>query len=1594
MADDFGTDDGTDDTPLDPNDPKPVAPIPKVEPLAQEPAPKPDAPQAEPAPEPTYTPKEKNVGAADAYSDTGLLNDAKESRRRDSDADDSASEAALNQEASYSDDPRLSDEDRETAAKETDEFNRKRAEEDAAEARRERRRTKISNGIDAVAATLPGIAAQTAGDVFGSIRTLTNAFLSGGPMTMSSKILGEVMSDTSAIENRMSTLHRQYGIMEESDPRLTADTVKGRMMRAATREEMEGIAYANSNIDLMLRNLGEDPSKMNEDSLKAVCSGIDRETSRLSEELRTGRDKDGNKLNNRQRRVRQAQLRQYNEALTGINKKAAEAKRYAREDLADAKESDAQYRAWQRGEARKQKDYERSLRDWERGEARKQKDYEREHKAWENENARAKKQYDKDLNDWTKREDARREQKRSDDAYNAGTPEQQRIWDAIGRDVELDEQGIPTDSRHLNRVIQVAADRMRGIESGLAPGEKPEDNEDYRKWKAVLDRTSQVREENKARTMTPEQAEARRLKEESERKAAEEAKRIEDRYNAGTDAQKRIWDVLNDKGVELHENGIPVESRHLSRLKSAVEDRMYARAEELKAAGSDPESDDAYQKLRDIHDRVAEAQAWHAEQNLSPAERERREREARDQEVYDSSNPAQRVVRDLLGKKGLPLTEDGMTKDHSSISTVIRNARAWLDDPANAYSPDRDTVKQVLDLYRKTSLSDKQAENDFYDEVRRLSDGTVSNGSKALNRLSNEYQNSIADWYRKYGIEPGTMPKKSEVDAKTGGLEAYREFCTLYARLIAVDNARSYNAVMNQMGSNKDGVRTMDLDDAEVRSIGLKLKDLQIQDHEARMKGEINPDTPTDYTNAVRGYSFVLGGKSTKVRDSVITRLDELEKEKSDLEYSASKQTVGYEEYNERMPVLNRQINDTRRLIKNLQRMPDVTKPGSVERYRKMINTVDSALGRAGVKGGSGTKQSTVSPTYAKPKTQTFTARTDAPPKVPEGSVHSEGDAGPLSGMQRLAKEIYERGSDETFDADFVWKTMNQLARQVSNGDRISDDALMDIYRGLYDKTDEKTRTELLRTYGDPDKMNDYFDNLRPKQDAPEDVPEVSGDVPETIPDTPEGTPETVPDVPENPDAGDADQSDADAGRPEADQPKGNSQSRKERELKAFKNEIAQADRSTLDRHNNQLWGVFDGLLQTGAFNLDSLDTTYRKLRMVEDQSKKKKMILYSDQDEKGKERKAILDEIENNEDGVVGFYINHLNNLNKQKTIDMENLQNANRGLQSQIDEMSLKYTQIEASINDIVKQIISGGFEPQGAVPPDKEQPAPPADPDNNALKEERKKKRQEYLDNKDAVNKDVRTYQQHLEDKYRGSDKFNEELRKVLTGKLANGPLDTDSHPEMGKFVSEMMDDLVGVFGKKDPQEAREMIDKLLVEAGPKEDHGSLYGRIPGTASNDSRKEIDGALFDLSNFLQSMNICSAKTARENKEKKKGAKKEPKLMHSNIDAVLPAGPIRDAFMKIDDVKSIKKGFTGRKNFLEKLSDELKKEGITEVRKGNQMIYSYSSPDVQDGFLRALNSTLNGKYENSLFETDDGEDDPVLTELANLLYEKYRTDL
>lgn len=315
---------------------------------------------------------------------------------------------------------------------------RRQAEEQARAVRREKVRGQVFNAAVSVAANIPGIAMDAANNILGSVRRLTNAFLDNGPLSASSRVVAETLADTSGIENRLNDIREMYGIMESTDPKVVDSTVKGRMMNARTKEEMEGIAYAQLKIDGMLKNLSDDPTQLDPAAVQKIGMGMRDEVGRIKGELQSGVDPStGKPLTPSQKRTRVAQVRQYAEAMKGLQKRTEEARRNAVADYSDARHQETLNR---------------------RAEAQRVRDAKAQEKARAEQDAQAR--------------------------YDSGTPEQKVVWDILGRDKPLDENGVVTTGTGMDRVVREAALKLRS----MAP-----DDPQRQVWQNVLDRYNDTR---------------------------------------------------------------------------------------------------------------------------------------------------------------------------------------------------------------------------------------------------------------------------------------------------------------------------------------------------------------------------------------------------------------------------------------------------------------------------------------------------------------------------------------------------------------------------------------------------------------------------------------------------------------------------------------------------------------------------------------------------------------------------------------------------------------------------------------------------------------------------------------------------------------------------------------------------------------------------------------------------------------------------------------------------------------------------------------------------------------------------------------------
>lgn len=101
------------------------------------------------------------------------------------------------------------------------------------------------NAVGTALAVAPGIAGQGVATAMGTVTRLMDAFFSGGPMAVGSRVFAEALADADTLGRLGREAASAYGIAQDADREALKGTYQGRMLEARDRASREGIARAH-----------------------------------------------------------------------------------------------------------------------------------------------------------------------------------------------------------------------------------------------------------------------------------------------------------------------------------------------------------------------------------------------------------------------------------------------------------------------------------------------------------------------------------------------------------------------------------------------------------------------------------------------------------------------------------------------------------------------------------------------------------------------------------------------------------------------------------------------------------------------------------------------------------------------------------------------------------------------------------------------------------------------------------------------------------------------------------------------------------------------------------------------------------------------------------------------------------------------------------------------------------------------------------------------------------------------------------------------------------------------------------------------------
>ena len=536
------------------------------------------------------------------------------------------------------------------------------------EARRRNRWMTTENALKTAAVMLPGVAAQGLGEGIGAVTRLVDGFLSGGALSMPSRVLAEAMTGADTAKRLGEASAQAYGIAANADREALKGTYQGRMLEARDKAEMMGIARAHA---VIAQAGGEDLSQLDD----AGLDGVERRLGARRAELmrRLSEDHAARERNRQQYRDGDAVM-QFAGLVGGADGTMKASER--REALAEIASIDDVTKGI--GTAR------RSLRSQEREQARQQK--------------------------------AAQAQAYEDYYQNSAQPSQRLVMDMLGRkDIEWGADGLPVDRNVLGRAARALLNRYRS-----------ETNPDPALARAAAIYGAAYRSRGESS-----EAERRRLlREQKEADKAAKQKAYDDYYgNKATPEQRYVMrHILGRNDVDWGDNGFPVDRNVIYRIARGLDDYATANPNNADAGYAKQMAGKYWTEWYNHAPDETKARRAEAEQRRQARQQKEADKAAK-QKAYEDyyanrADDGQKTVMDLLGRRdidwderGFPVKDSDLNRAYRRLNHDILNepdpqARASLEKLRDAYWAEKQA--RAITPEKRAKLEEERKRSEAY----------------------------------------------------------------------------------------------------------------------------------------------------------------------------------------------------------------------------------------------------------------------------------------------------------------------------------------------------------------------------------------------------------------------------------------------------------------------------------------------------------------------------------------------------------------------------------------------------------------------------------------------------------------------------------------------------------------------------------------------------------------------------------------------------------------------------------------------------------------------------------------------------------------
>ena len=536
------------------------------------------------------------------------------------------------------------------------------------EARRRNRWMTTENALKTAAVMLPGVAAQGLGEGIGAVTRLVDGFLSGGALSMPSRVLAEAMTGADTAKRLGEASAQAYGIAANADREALKGTYQGRMLEARDKAEMMGIARAHA---VIAQAGGEDLSQLDD----AGLDGVERRLGARRAELmrRLSEDHAARERNRQQYRDGDAVM-QFAGLVGGADGTMKASER--REALAEIASIDDVTKGI--GTAR------RSLRSQEREQARQQK--------------------------------AAQAQAYEDYYQNSAQPSQRLVMDMLGRkDIEWGADGLPVDRNVLGRAARALLNRYRS-----------ETNPDPALARAAAIYGVAYRSRGESS-----EAERRRLlREQKEADKAAKQKAYDDYYgNKATPEQRYVMrHILGRNDVDWGDNGFPVDRNVIYRIARGLDDYATANPNNADAGYAKQMAGKYWTEWYNHAPDETKARRAEAEQRRQARQQKEADKAAK-QKAYEDyyanrADDGQKTVMDLLGRRdidwderGFPVKDSDLNRAYRRLNHDILNepdpqARASLEKLRDAYWAEKQA--RAITPEKRAKLEEERKRSEAY----------------------------------------------------------------------------------------------------------------------------------------------------------------------------------------------------------------------------------------------------------------------------------------------------------------------------------------------------------------------------------------------------------------------------------------------------------------------------------------------------------------------------------------------------------------------------------------------------------------------------------------------------------------------------------------------------------------------------------------------------------------------------------------------------------------------------------------------------------------------------------------------------------------